>query len=80
MDGWHTRSMRTALSSFAIAMVGLAVWAWLRFGLSVVTAVAVALAVACVAAMAYALWLGRRVLGPLDQMRGGAGRRDETRR
>jgi len=75
MDGWHTRSMSTGLAGFAIAMVGLAVWAWLRFGFSVVTAVAAAIAIGCVGAMIYAWWLAGRVLGPVDPAREGATRR-----
>lgn len=63
------------LATFAAAMAGLAVWAFLDSGVSLVTVVTAGVAIACVAAMLYAWRLSRRVLKPLDRVK-----RPDTRR
>ncbi len=64
MSAWHSKRMRVGLAAFAAAMVGLAVWAFLNFGVSLVTAVTAGIAIACVAAMYYAWRLSRRTFKP----------------
>ncbi len=59
MSAWHSKRMRTGLAAFAAAMIGLAAWAFLNFGVSLVAVVTTAIAIACVAAMLYAWRLSR---------------------
>lgn len=67
MSVWHSQRTCMGLAAFAAAMVALAAWAWLRYGVSLVTALAVVIAIACVAAMLYAWRLGRSAFRPLDE-------------
>lgn len=71
MNVWRTRGMRWGLAVFGTAMAGLAVWAFQRYGVSPVAAVAVIIAIACIAGMLYAWWLSRRALRSLDAIPGG---------
>lgn len=59
MSAWHSKRMRIGLAAFAAAMIGLAAWAFLAFGVSLVALVTAAIAFACVAAMLYAWRLSR---------------------
>lgn len=67
MSVWHSQRMYIGFMTFAVAMVGLAVWAWLRYGASLVTAVAVAIAIACVAAMFCVWWFQQRALRSVNE-------------
>ncbi|MEW6331347.1 MAG: hypothetical protein AB1560_07800 [Pseudomonadota bacterium] len=71
MSVWHTSGMCWGLAIFGTAMAGLAVWAFQRYGVSLVAAVAAIIAIACIAAMLYAWRLARRALRPLDAVPGG---------
>lgn len=76
MNVWHTRGMRWGLAIFGTAMAGLAVWAFQRYGVSLVAVAAAVIAIACIAALLYAWWLSRRVLRSLDAVpKGQAGAR-----
>ncbi len=67
MSAWHSKQTRVGLAVFAAAMVFLAAWAFLVFGVSLVTAVTAGIAIACIAAMLYAWWLSRRALKPVER-------------
>jgi hypothetical protein len=66
MNVWHTRGRHWRLAVFGIAMAGLAAWAYWRFGVTLLTAVAVAIAIGCFGAMLYAWRLARRSLPPQE--------------
>lgn len=67
MSAWHSKPMRMGLAAFAAAMVGLAAWAFLNFGVSLVAVVTAVIATACVAAMLYVWWLSRRTFKPVER-------------
>jgi len=66
MNPWYTRSARSGLAIFGIAMAGLAVWAYWRFGMTWLTAVVVGIVIVCAVAALYAWWLAHRALRSLD--------------
>lgn len=64
-----TRKHSAAAAGLALcglAMAGLAWWAFLHDGATLLTVVAVVIAAGCFAAMVYAWWLARRALKPLE--------------
>ncbi len=67
MNLWHTRGMRWGLAVFAIAMAGLAAWAYRRFGATPLAVVTAAIAIGCFGAMLYLWRLTRRALRPLER-------------
>lgn len=70
MNAWNRRGVNWWLAIFGIAMAGLAAWAYWRFGVTLLTAVAVAIAIGCFGAMFYAWWLTRRALRPFGRVGG----------
>lgn len=74
MSAWDSKRMRAGFAVFAAAMAGLAAWAWLRYGASLVTAVTAAVAIACAAAALYVWRLSRHALRTLDDCKRGAPR------
>ena len=70
MNSWHGRGGRWGLAIFGIAIAGLALWAYWRFGATLLTAIAVGIAIGCFAAVFYAWLLARRALRPFGGVGG----------
>ncbi|OGI45882.1 MAG: hypothetical protein A2151_01035 [Candidatus Muproteobacteria bacterium RBG_16_65_34] len=67
MNVWHTRGMRWSLAVFTIAMAGQAVWAFSRFGATLLTAVAAVISIGCLAALLYVWRLSRRAVKTVER-------------
>jgi len=76
MSAWHSKPMRLGLAVFAAAMAGLAAWAFMNYGASLIAVAVAAIAIACVAALFYAWWLGWRAAKPIEQAGRTAARRE----